>query len=142
MPTAWTDQRVERLITLWSEGLSAAEIAERLGGVTRNAVLGKLHRLKRLGRRPRMSGPKPAARLRHRSAAARRPPQAAPRPAAKPDPAVGGLAPSLEKLRPHACHWPIGDPRAADFAFCGRPAGVGSYCCAHRRVAYRPRGGG
>ena len=42
---SWTDERVERLKTLWSEGLSASQIAAELGGITRNAVIGKVHRL-------------------------------------------------------------------------------------------------
>ena len=42
---AWTDERVEQLKKLWSEGLSASQIANRLGDVTRNAVIGKVHRL-------------------------------------------------------------------------------------------------
>ncbi|WP_275788306.1 GcrA family cell cycle regulator [Pararhizobium gei] len=41
----WTDERVERLKKLWSEGLSASQIAAQLGGVSRNAVIGKVHRL-------------------------------------------------------------------------------------------------
>src|SRR5258706_5925282 len=47
---AWTDERVEQLKKLWSEGLSASQIAGRLGGVTRNAVIGKVHRLGLSGR--------------------------------------------------------------------------------------------
>ena len=42
----WTDERVEMLKKLWSEGLSASQIAAQLGNVTRNAVIGKVHRLK------------------------------------------------------------------------------------------------
>ena len=42
----WTDERVELLRKLWSEGLSASQIAAQLGSVTRNAVIGKVHRLK------------------------------------------------------------------------------------------------
>ena len=42
----WTDERVELLRKLWSEGLSASQIAAQLGGVSRNAVIGKVHRLK------------------------------------------------------------------------------------------------
>ncbi|NDV87178.1 GcrA cell cycle regulator [Aurantimonas aggregata] len=42
----WTDERVALLKQLWTEGLSASQIADRLGGVTRNAVIGKVHRLK------------------------------------------------------------------------------------------------
>lgn len=46
----WTDERVELLKKLWSEGLSASQIAAELGGVSRNAVIGKVHRLKLSGR--------------------------------------------------------------------------------------------
>ena len=47
---AWTDERVETLKKLWGEGLSASQIAGRLGSVTRNAVIGKVHRLGLSGR--------------------------------------------------------------------------------------------
>ena len=43
--STWTDERVEQLKKLWAEGLSASQIAERLGGITRNSVIGKVHRL-------------------------------------------------------------------------------------------------
>ena len=46
----WTDERVEQLKKLWTEGLSASQIAAQLGGVSRNAVIGKVHRLKLSGR--------------------------------------------------------------------------------------------
>jgi len=46
----WTDERVEKLKRLWSEGLSASQIAAQLGGVSRNAVIGKVHRLSLPGR--------------------------------------------------------------------------------------------
>src|SRR6476660_8895926 len=58
---AWTDERVELLKKLWAEGLSASQIAGRLGGVTRNAVIGKVHRLGLSGRATssRSSSPRP-----------------------------------------------------------------------------------
>ncbi|KQT52163.1 MULTISPECIES: GcrA family cell cycle regulator [unclassified Aureimonas] len=60
----WTDERVELLSKLWSEGLSASQIATQLGGVTRNAVIGKVHRLKLEGRaRPASSGVLAASEL-------------------------------------------------------------------------------
>lgn len=55
----WTDERVEQLKKLWSEGLSASQIATQLGGVSRNAVIGKVHRLK-LSSRGRTNAPTPA----------------------------------------------------------------------------------
>jgi GcrA cell cycle regulator len=139
----WTDLRVERLKALWAEGLSASEIAERLNGVTRNAVLGKLHRLKLLGGRrpqPGACGPKPG---RKRVARPVRPhvqirmaiglPAETYTPA---DDALPGEVARLEALGRHQCHWPVGDPKADDFAFCGRWMGAGPYCDAHRRIAY------
>src|SRR3954467_15102818 len=63
----WTDERVELLKKLWQDGLSASQIAKQLGGVTRNAVIGKVHRLGLSGRaapsnpaRPAFKAPRPA----------------------------------------------------------------------------------
>lgn len=64
----WTDERVELLKKLWSEGLSASQIAAELGGVTRNAVIGKVHRLGLSGRAK--AAPSAAPRLRKPAAAA------------------------------------------------------------------------
>lgn len=59
---SWTDERVERLKTLWSEGLSASQIASELGSVTRNAVIGKVHRLGLSGRaKPQVQTARPQA---------------------------------------------------------------------------------
>src|SRR6187431_1517061 len=57
----WTDERVEQLKKLWSDGLSASQIAAELGGITRNAVIGKVHRLGLSGRAksPSSSAPRP-----------------------------------------------------------------------------------
>jgi hypothetical protein len=50
-----------------------------------------------------------------------------------------GLAASVLQLGAHTCHWPIGDPKAVDFSYCGRRADAGGpYCSAHRRIAHRP----
>ncbi len=57
---SWTDERVELLKKLWGDGLSASQIAAQLGGVTRNAVIGKVHRLSLSGRaKPASSSPRP-----------------------------------------------------------------------------------
>jgi GcrA cell cycle regulator len=58
---AWTEDRVEMLKQLWTDGLSASQIARKMGGVTRNAVIGKVHRLGR-GFRPRASRQAPHER--------------------------------------------------------------------------------
>ena len=64
----WTEERVSELKKLWAEGHSASQIAKRLGSVTRNAVIGKVHRLKLSGRA------KPASRRSDRPRAAAKPP--------------------------------------------------------------------
>jgi GcrA cell cycle regulator len=142
--SGWTDARVETLKTLWREGLSAAEIARRVGGVTRNAVLGKIHRLGLSGRAvaPRLGGQRPAS-VRSRPASRKPPPR--PKPPVMPPVAIAipveepGLATSVLQLGAHTCHWPIGDPKALDFSFCGRRAGEsGPYCADHDRRAHRP----
>lgn len=137
-----SDDRVDTLRALWTEGLSAAQIARQLGGVTRNAVIGKIHRLA-LGGRAAPSAPGRAPR----AAAPRSPRPAravpAPRPrhsrahASATAPEGPGLVDDLAHLPAHACKWPIGDPKQPGFSFCGRSA-EGRYCAAHERVGVQP----
>jgi len=147
----WTDERVEVLKRLWLEGLSASQIAKQLGGVTRNAVIGKVHRLGLSGRaapsqptrpafrtprppRPAVSGPAHRRADTHRLEPTARP---APRPIV-PYVEQPGTATVLT-LGAHMCKWPIGDPSTADFTFCGRRSSdEGPYCVEHARVAYQP----
>lgn len=84
----WTDERVEKLKRLWAEGLSASQIAAQLGGVSRNAVIGKVHRLNLPGR-VKAGGPATPTRAPKRPAAppAARPATFSARPTAAPAPA-------------------------------------------------------
>jgi GcrA cell cycle regulator len=151
----WTDERVETLKTLWLDGLSASQIAKQLGGVTRNAVIGKVHRLGLSGRAT-PSQPTPVAFKPQRPArpvsaapvAPRRPTPApnfaaqAPRPAAPAVPArvdePGGA--TVLTLGRHMCKWPIGDPSSSEFTFCGRRAAdERPYCVEHAQLAYQPQ---
>ena len=77
----WTDERVEKLTKLWSEGLSASQIAAQLGGVSRNAVIGKVHRLNLPGR-AKAGGTQSASRPKRPAAAVPRPSNFAARPVA------------------------------------------------------------
>jgi GcrA cell cycle regulator len=158
---AWNDERVELLKKLWGEGLSASQIAGRLGGVTRNAVIGKVHRLGLSGRATtsRMKSHRPRAR----AATARRlaaKPAAGGRFGQTGNPAVRALyQPEAEPFVPTAeelviplkerrtiqtltecsCRWPIGDPQMADFHFCGKQKVTGlPYCEFHARRAFQP----
>lgn len=94
----WTDERVEKLKKLWSEGLSASQIAAQLGGVSRNAVIGKVHRLNLPGR-AKAGGTPSAARPKRPAVATPRPsnfaarPVTAVRPASRP---VGNAIPKDE----------------------------------------------
>jgi GcrA cell cycle regulator len=148
----WTDERVETLKKLWQDWLSASQIAKQLGGVTRNAVIGKVHRLGLSGRaapskpaRPAFKPPRPA----RAAAAAPTPPRRiAAEPAATsatpavPAPRYVEEAPgtaTVLTLGAHMCKWPIGDPSLESFTFCGRrTGGEGPYCNEHARVAYQP----
>jgi GcrA cell cycle regulator len=153
----WTDERVETLKKLWLDGLSASQIAKQLGGVTRNAVIGKVHRLGLSGRaapsqpaRPAFKAPRPARPAATAVPMARRaaPPQTrevspttARVPSQPPQPEERGVATVLT-LGAHMCKWPIGDPATDDFSFCGRrSADDGPYCVEHARVAYQPHQG-
>lgn len=152
MTAGWTEDRVGALKKLWLEGQSASQIAKALGGgVTRNAVIGKVHRLGLSGRaapsqparttfRPTRPRPAPAAQ----PSAPRRIEAAQPRlavptpPAPPPAPDLPGTA-TVMTLGAHMCKWPIGDPSSREFSFCGRRASEGVYCVEHARVAYQPQ---
>ena len=136
----WPPDRVAALERLWTDGLSASEIAARFPGVTRNAVLGKLHRLGRLGRgRPTTSVKVPRAAAvtsPHRARPKTAPPRP-PRPSPAAMPTWAGEVATMEALRSWHCRWPIGDPHGPGFAFCGRRVVERPYCGAHRAVAYQ-----
>jgi GcrA cell cycle regulator len=135
----WSDERVTTLTLLWRDGQSASQIAKALGGVTRNAVIGKIHRLGLSGRpapsRPGQVRTAHSARL-PRAAKPRRPKIPAVLRAAPAPPEDPGVIASLMGLGAHTCRWPIGDPKAEDFSFCGRLA-KGPYCPAHKTQAVR-----
>jgi len=86
MQMSWTDERIDRLKELWSKGMTASQIADELGGVSRNAVIGKAHRLG-LQARPspvKPNEPAPKARSKPAPSPAEQAPPAAARPAAAP----------------------------------------------------------
>ena len=163
---SWTDERVEMLKNLWAEGLSASQIAAQLGGVSRNAVIGKVHRLK-LSSRGRATSSQPRQKKSPRVGAASRSPgrgspsgrtvtavvgatalqqqysvDAVAQPVLRP--AADVVVPiskrlSLIELGEKTCKWPIGDPLSEDFHFCGNDSGEsGPYCNYHASLAFQP----
>jgi GcrA cell cycle regulator len=130
----WTPERIEQARRMWLAGDSAAKIGRALE-VSRGAVTGKLTRLgvvraETVAVRLR----RPAAEPAERAAAIEPAPQLRPHvPGVEEPPATTDLL----GLGAHMCRWPIGEPDAAGFGFCGRPA-KGAYCETHRRRAYSP----
>jgi GcrA cell cycle regulator len=152
---------VELLRQLWLDGKSASQISAQLGhGLTRNAVIGKVHRLGLAGRAKAPS-------------AAAAPPRAASAPRMAPRPVAGGARPAVHgatalalaaepvletrpvfqeddvvvpmslrvtiiDLKEAMCRWPLGDPTSAEFRYCGSPTASGPYCVHHGKLAYQP----
>ena len=110
MKNYWTKSKIDKLSTLWSKGIPAREIAEKLGDVSRNAVIGKANRLglsKKLREKKVINDSK--------------------------DITVNGLIASMK-----GCKWPIGHPGDEDFYFCGKEVIPGKpYCGEHCLIAYR-----
>jgi GcrA cell cycle regulator len=152
---SWTDERVELLKKLWSEGLSASQIAGELGGITRNAVIGKVHRLGLSGRAKSPSSAAPRPRKPRSAAHMVRVPRASIRgntalahayeleTEAEPE-LIENIIPigqrrTILELTEDTCRWPIGDPGSTEFFFCGGHALTSlPYCAYHSRVAYQP----
>jgi GcrA cell cycle regulator len=151
---SWTDERVELLKKLWSDGLSASQIAAELGGITRNAVIGKVHRLGLSGRAKSASVGVPRQRKARSSSMLR-----IGRSAVRGNTALAhaydveaenepelldniipiGQRRTLMELSEQTCRWPIGDPGNGDFFFCGGHSVEGlPYCAYHSRIAYQP----
>jgi GcrA cell cycle regulator len=161
---SWTDERVELLKKLWLEGLSASAIAAELGGaVSRNAVIGKVHRLGLSGRAkaPTPSAPRRTKPSRSPSHPMRSPSSitfsrgnaalatdVTPDLVAEPEPELRRIEDvvipmservTIMELRESMCRWPIGDPGRDDFRFCGAKSQVGvPYCQHHSTIAYQP----
>ncbi|MEL6060513.1 MULTISPECIES: GcrA family cell cycle regulator [unclassified Methylobacterium] len=158
----WTDDRVALLRRLWEDGQSASKIAAQLGGVTRNAVIGKVHRLG-LGGRARggeeapvaaaptakvieietaiavveTQAPEPVAIVTHRPAPDF--PVAAPAQTSTPTPLPVSQRVTIMDLRESMCRWPLGDPTTPEFRFCGARSITGlPYCTHHAEIAYQP----
>jgi GcrA cell cycle regulator len=152
---SWTDERVEQLKKLWSDGLSASQIAAELGGITRNAVIGKVHRLGLSGRAkstsstaPRQRKPRaPSHMLRIGRSAIRGNTALAQAYEIEADiepELIENVIPigqrrTILELNDQTCRWPVGDPGGGDFFFCGGHALASlPYCAYHSRIAYQP----
>jgi len=109
--SVWTQERIERLQALWLEGKSFSDIADVLGS-TRNAVIGKAHRLG-------LCRPKDKTRVSIARPAPAQPVTPMPRPADLPK--RRGKPVKLTELQHWMCRFPLGDPKSPDFRFCAEP---------------------
>lgn len=149
---SWSEERVELLRRLWEEGLSASRIATQLGGVTRNAVIGKIHRLglsnrtktgetaglasEEIGQGDGIAvlasgdGTIPLGEM---------PVEIRTGKPAAPVALPASRRVTIMDLRESMCRWPIGDPTSPDFHFCGDRSITGlPYCTDHAQIAYQP----
>lgn len=144
---AWTPEREKMLADLWSKGFSAARIADMLGGVTKNSVIGKRHRLGLYERSPTSARKSPI----YKRPRTDRPPK--PKAERKTGLQKHKLKPAdvefaakvqdvarvtFDELEPHHCHWPVGEPKKPGFGYCGEARADGlPYCRAHAIRASR-----
>ena len=141
---SWTDEKVSKLKELWGKGNTASQIAEIIGGISRNAVIGKAHRLNlsaKIKTRAAISNKnfdnneqlnnvqsKKGRKSRFKSLIIEK-----------------DFEPEnpkqLEELDESLCKWPVGHPNEKNFYFCGRSSLKDfSYCKLHLLYAYQPKG--
>ncbi len=167
--SVWTEEIIQKMLELWMEGKSASNIARELCAMagkelSRNAVIGKLHRMRKAGQIPEREEPRPRNQraTRQKAAQTRQTTRPQPRqaasgslaletkaqpvaaPQARPGPELEvvseevGLITDIMELRHDTCRWPIGNPGEEDFCYCGRESKEGRpYCERHAAVAYQ-----
>ena len=140
---SWTNEKVEKLKDLWTKGHTASQIAGMLGDTTRNAVIGKAHRLDLEARAPSKQFNTPKSRdSRQIKRTAAPTSRKAKFQSILLDKNFEPENPkSLEDLNESTCKWPVGHPNEEKFYFCGRkPEGEFPYCKLHVLYAFQPKG--
>ena len=140
---SWTHEREKKLRELWGEGHTANQIADMLGNTTRNAVIGKAHRLK-LAARTHSKNSQAKSRERKNQNQITKPEKLSRKARFKSLLLDKNFEPenpkTLEELNDTTCRWPIGHPDEKDFYFCGRSSVKGfSYCKLHVLYAFQPK---
>ena len=141
---SWTEEKVSKLKELWGKGNTASQIAEIIGGISRNAVIGKAHRLNlsaKIKTRTAASTQNFESSLDEKSHKSKR----VRRSKFKSLIIEKNFEPEnpkqLEELDENSCKWPIGHPDEKSFYFCGRSSLKDfSYCKLHLLYAYQPKG--
>ena len=141
---SWTDEKVAKLKELWGKGNTASQIAEIIGGISRNAVIGKAHRLNlsaKIKTRTATSNQNFENSLEHKNNKSKKSTRIKFRSLIIEKDFEPENPKQLEELDENSCKWPIGHPDEKSFYFCGRSSLKDfSYCKLHLLYAYQPKG--
>ena len=140
----WTDEKVKILKDLWGKGKTASQIAEIIGGISRNAVIGKAHRLNlsaKIKTRTATSNQNFESSYAEKNTKSKRGRKSRFQSLIIEKDFEPENPKQLEELDDNSCKWPIGHPDEKSFYFCGRSSLKDfSYCRLHLLYAYQPRG--
>ena len=141
---SWTDEKVAKLKELWGKGNTASQIAEIIGGISRNAVIGKAHRLNlsaKIKTRTATSNQNFENSVGEKNIKIKRGRKSKFRSLIIEKDFEPENPKQLEELDENSCKWPIGHPNEKSFYFCGRTSLKDfSYCKLHLLYAYQPKG--
>ena len=141
---SWTDEKVAKLKELWGKGNTASQIAEIIGGISRNAVIGKAHRLNlsaKIKTRTAASSKNFDSSMQENNFKSNRGRKSKFKSLIIEKDFEPENPKQLEELDENTCKWPIGHPDEKNFYFCGRSSLKDfSYCKLHLLYAYQPKG--
>jgi GcrA cell cycle regulator len=141
---SWTEEKVSKLKELWGKGNTASQIAEIIGGISRNAVIGKAHRLNlsaKIKTRTATSNKNFEKSIEENDTKSRRGRKSKFKSLIIEKDFEPENPKQLEELDENSCKWPIGHPDEKSFYFCGRSSLKDfSYCKLHLLYAYQPKG--
>ena len=141
---SWNDEKVTKLKELWGKGSTASQIAEIIGGISRNAVIGKAHRLN-LSSKIKTRNASSSQKFGNDSEGSNSKQKQGKKSNFKSLLIEKDFEPEnpkkLEELDESSCKWPVGHPEEQSFYFCGRSSLKDfSYCKLHLLYAYQPKG--
>jgi len=141
---SWTEEKVSKLKELWGKGNTASQIAEIIGGISRNAVIGKAHRLNlsaKIKTRTAATNENFESSVQNRNIKSRKGRKSKFKSLIIEKDFEPENPKQLEQLDENSCKWPIGHPNEKSFYFCGRSSLKDfSYCKLHLLYAYQPKG--